>query len=183
MRKRMYLLLILYLLGMGTTYAQWTKKDSLRLDRILSGKEEFHVNKEALKDLDLTTPLGEPDFTKAKPMMSLESPSLKIINTLPKVSRSKNFAYPQMSFGRDSTQVVCRIIRPYNISTKYNDDPIPIVKTSIMSRAKPYNRNAQNPNMSLGVSFSMEDLLESVFWKSARAKKHNAKNANAWKTY
>ena len=34
-----------------------------------------------------------------------------------------------------------------------------------------------------GFSFSAEDLLQSIFSKTARAKKRNLKKANAWKTY
>lgn len=32
-------------------------------------------------------------------------------------------------------------------------------------------------------TFSAEDLLEQIFWKSARAKKRNKKKANAWRYY
>ncbi len=34
-----------------------------------------------------------------------------------------------------------------------------------------------------GCCFSMDDVLQFVFWKSARAKRHNRKHANAWKYY
>jgi hypothetical protein len=34
-----------------------------------------------------------------------------------------------------------------------------------------------------GSGASFEEALEYIFWKSARAKKHNKKHANAWKTY
>lgn len=34
-----------------------------------------------------------------------------------------------------------------------------------------------------GLSFSMEDILQLIFWKSARDKRHNRKHANAWRYY
>ena len=33
------------------------------------------------------------------------------------------------------------------------------------------------------LGFSMEDVLQQIFWKSARDKRHNRKHANAWKYY
>jgi hypothetical protein len=52
-----------------------------------------------------------------------------------------------------------------------------------------YSTDPLNPRQTipggigLGVSFSAEDLLRSIFWKSERAKKRNRKHANAWKSY
>lgn len=33
------------------------------------------------------------------------------------------------------------------------------------------------------VTFSLEDIMQQIFWKSARAKKHNKKHATAWRYY
>lgn len=87
---------------------------------------------------------------------------------------------------------LCVTLSPYNGSTKYNEDPI-MGKMMSDSFGKKYSTKispdlfpsgSDKPKaVFTGFTFSMEDILQSIFSKSYRAKVHNAKHAKAWKYY
>lgn len=92
---------------------------------------------------------------------------------------------------------------PYNSSVKYNEDPIKglgkmmsnsfedkqrsLVKVKVDPLQVPYSigrvSRATSGGAGFSITFSMEDILQSIFSKSYRAKKYNAKHAKAWKYY
>lgn len=92
---------------------------------------------------------------------------------------------------------------PYNSSVKYNEDPIKglgkmmsasfnnkqnsLVKVNVDPLRTPYRigrfSRATSGGAGITITFSMEDILQSIFSKSYRARKYNAKHANAWKHY
>lgn len=49
MPKRIFLIVLIYTGCIQSIQAQWTEKDSLRLQQILSGKEKLEMNPEALR--------------------------------------------------------------------------------------------------------------------------------------
>ena len=87
-------------------------------------------------------------------------------------------------------------LKPYNCFTRYDEDPIHWqTMAGMMKLPRAVKQNVYVP-FSIGpfstatsggagfaICFSMEDILQSIFSKTYRAKKHNAKHANAWKTY
>lgn len=101
MTKRV-LFLLLACLSALVARAQWTAKDSLSLQRILSGKEVIKLNMDAVKQIDLSTPLGAPRTVKDKS-------GLRVDETLPTVNNKKK---------------IVLTLHPYSARTKYNWDPI-----------------------------------------------------------
>lgn len=57
MRKR-FMLSAAFLLLTGACYAQWTAKDSLRLNELLKSSEELKLNEEAVKRIPPGCPYG-----------------------------------------------------------------------------------------------------------------------------
>ena len=43
--------ILFFIIGIQTSQAQWEKEDSLRLKRMLEGKEEIKINEEAVKSI------------------------------------------------------------------------------------------------------------------------------------
>lgn len=111
MSKRLNLFLSISLFSL-LAHAQWSKKDSLDLRRVLNTDGEIKLNPNVIKDIDFGTFAGE--------QMSVdESPALNYDVTLPKV-------FPDKKEIRLS-------LRPYTARTKYNYDPINQKKIDVRS--------------------------------------------------
>lgn len=112
MIKSLSISFLLCVLGSLSLYAQqWTKQDSLKLSRLLSSDGEIHLNPDAVKSINLGSPL------LGKPMIATESPALKYNEELPGLPEER----------KDLRKVLT--LRPYNAFTKRGEDPI-------MDRAK-----------------------------------------------
>lgn len=189
MNRRISISLYLFTLGIISVNAQWTERDSLNLERILSGDQEIQLNPEAIDDIRLETPSFKmPELSQ--PLVPEQESIFNFDETLP-------------TFFTDSIQekrVLYLTLKPYTIFTKYNEDPVygpnkngyiwPMATKMYDSgqgtyRAGPASAGGSFNNVSAGFSysFSMEDVLQRIFSKKGRARLRNAKNANAWKTY
>lgn len=192
MKLRAGILFFLLLTGMSSLYAQWSEQDSLNLQRILSGEGEIQLNPEAIRDIRLESPsINLPDLFE--PLMQQDESILRFNEELP-------------TFFTDSVsqKKMYMTLKPYTAFTKYNEDPVYgdkkgeyIWPMATKAYIRPYEANeyrVRPPLPSAGgsfhttlggasVSFSMEDLLQSIFSKKGRARLRNAKHANAWKTY
>src|SRR5574344_1322274 len=65
---------------------------------------------------------------------------------------------------------------------KFNVKMMPGIKNGYRVLPQGMDQSVTPSNNPIG-SFSAEDLLAPIFSKKAHIRKHNAKNANAWKTY
>ncbi len=85
-------------------------------------------------------------------------------------------------------------LTPYNSSTKYDEDPIKGMgmmmtdsfgkEYSTKINMKLFPSGTGKPKVApTGISFSLEDALLSIFSKSYRARKYNARHATGWKNY
>lgn len=83
--------------------AQWTAKDSLDLQRILSGAEELQLNLDAVKQIDFGKAIGAPLHPKEKDWL------------LPDESLPSAFA--------DKKKIVLTL-QPYTANTRFDWDPI-----------------------------------------------------------
>lgn len=101
MTKRV-LFLLLACLSALVARAQWSAKDSLNLQRILGGKEEIKLNMDAVKQIDLSTPMGAPRAVTNKSWLQVDE-------TLPTVNNKKK---------------IILTLHPYTARTKYNWDPV-----------------------------------------------------------
>lgn len=189
MKKRFGLLFLSGLLGILSVQAQWTKQDSVQLQRFLSGEDELQLNDNAVKSIRFGMPKEEmPHF---EPVMSLDKPGLRFKEDLPDIFSDSLARYKQYLK-----------LRPYSIFTRYDEDPIHApdncFSRSWADKIYPFLNNPYDPRMQrvstgrhsddpagfgIGYTFSMEDVLQYLFSKKGRARMRNAKNANAWKTY
>ena len=74
--------ILFFIIGIQTSQAQWEKEDSLRLKRMLEGKEEIKLNEEAVKSIQFYF-LPEEELIRQKPVISDEKPWMKFISKLP----------------------------------------------------------------------------------------------------
>lgn len=193
MTQRFCLTLLLCYIGVISSKAQLSRQDSIRLQNLLNGNGEININMEAIKDIHFDyNPTKE--IMKSKPMMSEDKKWMDYLEDLPK-NYLDSTKWTKPKFVR---------LTPYSIFTKYGEDPVndPIIgkKDSLKVRMKfnvkmipgikngyrvlpqGMDQNVTPSNNPIG-SFSAEDLLAPIFSKKAHIRKHNAKNANAWKTY
>ena len=101
--------ILFFIIGIQTSQAQWEKEDSLRLKRMLEGKEEIKINEEAVKSIQFYF-LPEEELHRQKPILSDEKPWMKFITKLPtefikgwkykntmEIKMDMNFEIPQTS--------------------------------------------------------------------------------------
>ena len=74
--------ILFFIIGIQTSQAQWEKEDSLRLKRMLEGKEEIKINEEAVKSIQFYF-LPEEELHRQKPILSDEKPWMNFITKLP----------------------------------------------------------------------------------------------------
>lgn len=189
MMKSIGIVILMSLSGITTANAQWSKQDSVRLQRFLSGEEELKLNDNAVKSIRFGIPKEQlPGF---EPMMSTEKPVLQFKEDLPDIFTDSLAKYRQMP-----------TLHPYTIFTRYNEDPIHApdncFSRSWASKLYPNNQNAFDIHMQRvsagrnssspigpGISFQADfnHILSYLFSKRYRTQIRNSKNANAWKTY
>jgi hypothetical protein len=174
MGKRFILLLVIGVHQTGSLYAQWTEKDSIWLDNVLSGKETLKLNPDVLKAIESGTLLNTDKQSPSKQM---------------KIDPGR------IPINKDFTEY----LSPGNILKDVEDardvDPFSMPPAVFMQYGPaiflPENKfgnafmipghikeNAARPS-----GHSFDDALRSIFSPSFRAKERNRKNANAWKTY
>lgn len=124
MMKRPVLLLATCLVSQ-LIYAQWTKQDSINLQRLLTGEKEIKLNPGVRNMIDFGKESNVPLSPK-------QNPGLKYDETLPAV-------YPDK-------QKVKLTLNPYSIYTPHNYDPIhqKVIKPDVLSEhMKPYTNWAR----------------------------------------
>lgn len=156
MTKRLTILLVASLTVLIAHAQEWTTKDSLKINRLLNGKEELKLNLEAVKFIDLGMGMGKPRMSDYKAWMLPDE-------TLPLVLPNK--------------KKVILTLHPYTIYTKYNWDPIYQRKIKVGNgMGKPTIANYQK-GVSLGGGVSVYGgtigglnlmrIFEKDFWDKA----------------
>ena len=74
--------ILFFIIGIQTSQAQWEKEDSLRLKRMLEGKEEIKINEEAVKSIQFNF-LPEEELHFQRPIASEEKSWMKFNTKLP----------------------------------------------------------------------------------------------------
>lgn len=187
MEKKIYIALLVCLLGILPAYSQWSKQDSINLQKFLSGEEEIKLNEEAIRSIRFGMP--KKQLPGMQPMMNVEKSSLKFREDLPALFTDSVIKY------RARLTLI-----PYNISTKYDEDPIYMPKNvftqslkASMNLNKPFDIRNTRPSAGphsiqprgLGISVPVDfnHILSYWFSKKYRTRAKNAERANAWKTY
>jgi len=184
--RRYYCLIFVIVLKSGIViYAQeWTEKDSFWLQRVLNGQEKLQLNDETRKAIESGTLIRNPDVLKQMKISPLELLVIKILegSTLPDNNP------------KSLSDVPPGVFKLYDFAQK---DSLPDVRqattfnAAIMAELKmldaaTYRKATVNDPFTIrpgGAGVSFEDILRTIFWPIHRAKKRNAKHANAWKSY
>jgi hypothetical protein len=172
-RRKTIILLFCCLQNTALIYAQWSKEDSVWLDKVLSGKETIKLNPDVLKAIESGTLLNTDIITPSEQMKTAPghipinkdfteylSPG-KIQKDMEEARDVDPFSMPPAVFMRYGPEIFLQ-------KDKFNAFMIP-------DRIK---ENAARPS-----GHSFDDALRSIFSPSFRARERNRKNANAWKRY
>ena len=170
MSKRIITLLLICLSNTGYLYAQWTEKDSVWLQKILSGKEKLELNPEALKAIQSGTLINTEEPASHMILSPEQSPAQSIQKDF------TEFVRPQNAEEHNPNRKVALKDLPPSVFRLYGmNKPLPKVKMLGSFQVSPRIRaEARKPS---GISF--DDLLQQVFMPSARYKR---KNAQRWRT-
>ena len=175
MRKYYCLFFIVFLGSRWAIYSQEvTAEDSLWIQRIQDGTENIQLNEATRKAIESGTLIRDPFSTKQLKTSPSEMP---IIKSFENITMPENRPKPQ-----DIPISVYKIyVQHLNLK-----DSLPAIGQGAAGFGAVYGGSEEvGKGVGVGVSmgFSAEDILRAIFWPSHRAKKRNAKNANAWKTY
>ena len=181
MKRYYYLFFVMALKFGAVSYAQesqeWTTQDSLWLQRVLDGTEKIQLNEKTQKAIEAGTFIHDPTSVK---QMKINPAKLPIIQLFEGITAPE-------SQHRQPHELTVSV---YGLSVVEQKDPLPDVSraTALHSRIVDDfkmlgTRGEGTSGSGASVSFSAEDGLRTIFWPSHRAKKRNAKHANAWKTY
>ena len=178
-------LIIIFNFGIAIYAQEWTVADSLWLQRVLNGKETIRLNIETQKAIESGTLIRNPHILEQLYISPVELPFIKSFEniTAPESQRIPPHELPVPVYKlyilnhKDTLPKINK--NAFTFSAKTMEE------LKALDKLTPRKSTVDDPTTlrsgSVGVSF--EDIVRSIFWPSHRAKKRNAKNANAWKTY
>ena len=173
---RISLSILFCIMGILTSKAQLSRRDSIRLKQLLEGDKEIKLNQEAVKSIQFNF---APDINEMhKPKMSEEKPWMEFNKSLPK-NFNDTVQWRKPKFIR---------LLPYTIFTRLGEDPVNdiIIKTrkdTLRMKLKLDYLKEYIPQHQPVVSFDAEKLLYENLTKRGRAIRRNRKRAKAWKIY
>lgn len=174
-KRKTIVLILCCLQNTVMIYAQWTKEDSVWLDKVLSGKETIKLNPEFQKAIESGT-LINTDIISPTDQMQMAPGRIPI---------NKDFT-EYLNPGKiqkdiDDLKDIDPLSIPPGVFMRYGLD-IPLLEDKFNKAAfmtpQSVKDNAVRPS---GRSF--DDALRSIFSPSFRARERNRKNANAWRRY
>jgi hypothetical protein len=183
--KGIRVLVVLLPFGVEVCAQEWTPRDSAWLQRVLSGKEELHLNEATRKAIEAGTLIStDPNPAIQMRLSPLEIPFYKTVEgvTRPKTGQVKPQELPPPVYRlygmeqKDSLPDISRSVKfyPKTVNELKNLDLLTPRKSTV---------NDPATLRSGAHGFSAEEVLQTIFRPSHRARKRNAKHANAWKTY
>lgn len=199
----MFILILLCLQNGGAlVYAQWTKKDSVWLEKVRSGDEKVRLKPEVQKAIESGTffsndkPENKPYSSKAELPISkdfseyLHADSTKkridYRQVPPSVFKLQRIEMDEKIKMKKEAYMMRMIKDTLYLKHYHKLGKLPVSFSTYAEQLKSNVPDGQRPtsvNATIRITFSMEDVLQWIFWKSARDKKRNRKHANAWKTY
>lgn len=174
MKRSLLIGIILCLVGITSSYAQWTRQDSVRVRDLLNGHNSILLNLETQPSFIGDTALSNGRIRYR--MRLLPTPLLpEIIKEIPLLSLPDTIT--QINLQRLPPSVLALYAMEASWQEVYEFKSCKLYEVYYPEPA------VRSGGVGVVVTFSAEDLLRYIFWKSARAKKHNAKHATAWKYY
>ena len=193
MERRYVLFLVLGLQVCITASAQkdWSAKDSLWLQRVLSGQEKLKLNEETLRAIrsgTLITPAPTPEQQmKHSP---LELPIVKSFDSIirPESHRKLHLLPPSVFMLYDLNKNNKSANDPDRgvnkaggmmLSERQIEEMMILMKMNVKKTTVDDKQTLPSPY----ITFDAEDIARTIFWPSHRAKKRNARNAQAYKQF
>lgn len=184
--QRRLMITCLFLLPFVWAYSQKVSvEDSLRLKKIFSESNEIELNeetKEAIRKGTLISPgFKLPELMQEKKgtgllMPEVERPKENNLENNPLLMPSYVFWLYEASNEGDSIQNIRSFALNYK-EMEYIRSLLPGVQLGSFGLYTEFYRPGAT------FFFSAEDILRTIFWPTHRAKKRNAKHANAWRHY
>lgn len=181
-------------------HAQWTEADSLHLQELLSGKEKIRLNPEFQQAIEngtflstdqpsapmVSSPLQLPITSDFSEYIQCDTFRLKANcdSLTPAAYLLQNFKHPpSLSVRKQAYTTSNPLIRRGEI--RFGKLPVygKITTGNLFLEEVKDGQHRGGFLATIRIDFSMEDILETIFWKSARAKKRNRKRENTWKFY
>ena len=184
--EKYYFFVIILCLSTSTKAQDWSKKDSIWLQKVLSGEEPLQLNEGTQKAIESGTLLSPDPYIQEQMKISpAEYPIIRSFEgiTAPENRRKQPHELPPAVYKLYGLDAVDSL-PDATLSTRLY--PKTIVELKALDALTPRKATVDDKAVlryGAGGSFNAEDLLRSVFWPSQRAKNRNKKNANAWKTY
>lgn len=187
MNRRLPILFALCFLSVKVAYGQWTEKDSIWIEAVRAGKVKVRLNKETQEAIESGTFIST-ESVKLSGKMQLITPELPITKEFTGIKPKESVRV--IALDSISPQM-------FKLFYKVADEKMTVRKGAFTG--VPYSKQAIEMNTTAtemyvdysGTSsmsgfklvFSVEDVLQFIFSKSARAKKRNAKKPPLWKYY
>ena len=167
----------------------WSAKDSLWLQRVLSGQEKLKLNEETLRAIRSGT-LISPAPTPEQQMKHspLELPIVKSFDSIirPESHRTLHLLPPYVFslYGPENHSAT----DPYRginkaggmmLSERQIEEMMILMKMNVKKTTVDDKQTLPSPY----ITFDAEDIARTIFWPSHRAKKRNARNAQAYKQF
>jgi hypothetical protein len=188
MGKSNCLFMIVFFSVCMSVYSQeWTAEDSLWMQRVQEGTEIIRLNEATRKAIDSGTLIRDPFVSKQLKSSPSEMPVFKSFEgiTAPE-NKPKPHDLPLSVYKRYVQSLNMKDSLPVVPKMAFSFSAEQVAELKNLDKLTPRKATVDDPftiRSGASGSFSAEDILRTIFWPSHRAKKRNAKNANAWKTY
>lgn len=187
--EKHYFLIVILCLSSQLNAQDWTKKDSIWLQKVLSGEERLQLNEETRKAIESGSLLApDPYIQDQMKMKAAELPIIKSFEGITAPENKNRCVEPHelpvqvyKLYGLDAKDSVPDASRSTRLSSKF------VLELKALDVLTPRKATVDDKATlrygSVGGGVNAEDILRTIFWPSHRAKKRNRKNANAYKTY
>lgn len=173
MKIRVIILMLICLSSTGHVFAQWTEKDSIWLQDVLSGKEKVKLNPETMKAIESGTLIGTDEPGSEMIMAPARSAGSSIQKDFSEYIRTKEME--QDTEYNPNRKVALKDLPPAVFMRHKVSNPPRVKMLGSFYVSQNIKNEGRKPS---GISFN--DLLKQTFMPSERAKRRNAQR---WQTY
>lgn len=172
MRKHLLIWMLICLYGTEYVHAQWTKKDSVWLQDVLSGKEKLQLNTETMKAIESGN------------LINMDKPAseMKMAPPVAPLPILKDFSEYVQSDDSTRRKIALKDL-PYSVFRLYGPDfkKIPSVYQSVINgiKASPLPRGGSSLNVGISLAFDIGDMTS----RKTHVHRRNVKRDGTWKEY
>ena len=165
MNPRAGISILICCISILSAQAQISKEDSIRLKKMLEGKQEIIINQEVVKSIEFKF-VPQEELLRQRPIMVEEKPWMRFIKKLPSefIRKEVQESEMDMKFNPEKTQPIPWLMHGYRVVPRGMDQSV-------------------TPSNNPITGFDADKLLFETLTKRGRVIKRNRKNAIAWNTY